>query len=78
MHISRFVLSSLSILACWGTETVPGTTYDESHNFNGLVLALKGLDYGNVASFSASDIFLTRSLAKNSSNGCAATVSMKI
>ena len=68
MHTSRFILFSLSILACFGTETVSDTTYDESNNFDGLVFALKALDYGSVPSFSSRP-------AKNSSNGCAVTVS---
>ena len=76
MYTSRFILSSLSILACWGTETVSGTANDVSDNFNGLVLALKDLDYGSLSSSSAPDLFLLNSPAKNSSNGCAVTVSM--
>ena len=76
MHTSRFILSSLSILACLATETVSDATYDESNNFSGLVLALKDLGYESVPLSPAPDIFSTSPPVNISSNGCAVTVSM--
>lgn len=76
MRTSCLILSSLSILACRGSATASGTTGDELNDFNVLVLALKDLDYGSVPSFPAPDLFFTNFPAKNSSNGCAVTVSM--
>lgn len=76
IHKSRFILSSLSILACLGTETVSDTTYDESNNFNGLVLALKDLGYESVPLAPAPDLFFPSPPVNISSNGCAVTVSM--
>ena len=75
MHTSRFILSSLSILAYIVTETVSDTINDESNNFNGLVLALKDLDYGSVPSFPASSLSFPSPPVNSSSNGCTLTVS---
>ncbi len=76
MHTSPFILSSLSILAYLGAETVSDTTYDESNNFDGLVLALKDLGYESVPSFPAPDLFPPSPPVNISSYGCALTVSM--
>ena len=76
MRTLRLILSSLSILACRGTETASGTTDHELNNINRLSLALKDLGYGSVPSFPPLDLLIPSSSAKNSSNGCAATVSM--
>ena len=76
MNTLRFIFASLWILACFATETVPNTTYDESDNFNGLVLALKHLDYGSVLSFPAPSLSVLSYPVNSSKNGCTLTVSM--
>ena len=76
MRTSCLILSGLFILACRGTETASDTTRGELNDFNVLVLALKGVGYGSVPPFPAPDLFIPNSSAKNSSNGCAVTVSM--
>lgn len=75
MRTSRLILSSLSIAACRGTETVSGTTDHEFDNFNGFVLALKDLGY---SSKPALELLIPSFPAKNPSNECAATVSRDI
>ena len=76
MRTSCLILSSLSVLACWG-ETASATTDHELNDFRGLVLALKDLDYGSVPSYPAPEFFLPTSQAKNASAGCAVNVSIE-
>ena len=76
MRISRFILSSLSLLACFAAKIVSDATSDESNNFNGLVLALKDLDYGSLPSFPTPPISFPHPPVNISSSGCTLTVSM--
>ena len=76
MHTSRLIFTSLWILACFATETVSDTTYDESNNFNGLILALKDLDYGSVLSFPSPSLSFLSPPVSSSSKGCTLTVSI--
>ena len=74
--MSCLILLCLSISACRGTETASGTADNEINNFSELALALKDLDYGSVPSLRATDFSFPTPSAKNSSNGCAVTVSI--